>query len=159
VDEYLTLEHKGWKSTGAALRTRPRAEAFFRALCRNAWAEGRLQFLALRGGSRALAMKCNLLAPPGSFAIKITFDEDFARFSPGTHLELHNIERLYQLRQRGVLWMDSCASRRRWLVDRMWGERRSTETLVLARTKSPWAALLHAMPIVIWVRRLLGAPH
>ncbi len=104
-------------------------------------------------------MKCNLLAPPGAFAIKITFDEEFARFSPGTHLELHNVERLYDSKAQGVHWMDSCASRRRWLVDRMWGERRSTETLLLARTRSASAALLHLMPIVIWVRRVLGAAH
>lgn len=159
VEEFLTLEAKGWKSEGAALRTKPGGEAWFRAMCHRAWDEGRLEILALRNGSRPLAMKCNLLAPPGSFAIKITFDEEFARFSPGTHLELYNVERLYDSKAAGVRWMDSCASRRRWLVDRMWGERRSTETLLLARTRSRAAALLHLMPVVIWVRRVFGAAH
>ena len=155
VEEFLALEAKGWKGAGAAMRTRPRVEAYFRDLCRRAWSAGRLQFLALRSGTKAVAMKCNLLAKPGSFAIKICFDEDFARHSPGTHLELHNVEALYGLRDEGVLWMDSCASRRRWLVDRMWGERRPTETLLVARTRGLAGGLLHLLPIVIWVRRIL----
>ncbi len=52
IDEFLALEAKGWKAGGAALRTKPGAEAWFRAMCRRAWDEGRLEFLALRSGTR-----------------------------------------------------------------------------------------------------------
>jgi CelD/BcsL family acetyltransferase involved in cellulose biosynthesis len=156
IDEYLKLEATGWKGAeGAALSSSRPRELFFRDLCRSAWDTGRLQLQALRIAGRAIAMKCNLLAPPGAFAFKICFDEAYAKFSPGTHLEIFNVQQLYgavpQLR-----WMDSCASRRRWLVDRMWSERRGIETLLISRSRSLRAALIPLLPLVIWFRHYCG---
>ena len=56
-----------------------------------AWAAGRLQFLRLDVGGRAIAMLVNFLTPPGSFSFKTVFDEDYARFSPGVLIQLENL--------------------------------------------------------------------
>ena len=159
IEEFIALEAAGWKGgAGAALALDQRRSSYFRELCARAWPLGRLQFQALRVGGRAIAMKCNLLAPPGAFAYKICFDELLAKYSPGTHLELFNVSRLFAARPT-LQWMDSCASRRRWLVDRMWSERRAMETLVIARSISARAALLHLAPLMLCLRRFLQPRH
>ena len=154
IEEFMALEVAGWKGgAGAALALDPRRGRYFRELCARAWPQGRLQFQALRLAGRAVAMKCNLLAAPGAFAYKICFDEQLSKYSPGTHLELFNVAQLYSLLP-AVRWMDSCASRRRWLVDRMWSERRVIETLLIARSNSVRAALLHLPPLMLGLSRL-----
>ncbi len=52
----------------------------------------KLMMLSLTIDGKPIAMKCNLLSGNGAFAWKITYDEDYARFSPGCILEKANIE-------------------------------------------------------------------
>ena len=152
IAEFTALEHAGWKGQeSASVSSSGLVQNYFNALCEAAWNAGRLQLLTLRCANRTVAMKCNLIAFPGAFAYKITYDEAYAKYSPGTLLELANLERLYALAPH-ICWMDSCASRRRFLVDRMWGQRRSMETLLLARSASVHALIAHLFPLVIWLR-------
>ena len=91
---------------------------------------GRLLLMALRLDGKAIALKHNLLAGDGSFAFKITFDESFARYSPGVLLELENIERLHRL--PGLRWMDSCAAPNRFMINHLWPARRQMQTIFFA---------------------------
>ncbi len=156
IDEFLQLEAGGWKgSAGVALGSNQARVTFFRELCRAGWIAGRLLLQSLRSNGRAVAMKCSLLAPPGAFAFKICFDEAYAKYSPGSHLDIFSVEQLYAAAPT-LQWMDSCASRRRWQLDRMWSERRGMETLLIGRTRTLKAALVHVLPLVIWFRRYRG---
>ena len=128
-DAFLTLEGSGWKGkTGTALSCSPETESFFRSVVAGAWGAGRLDFIRLDLGDRPLAMLVNFLTPPGAFSFKIAFDEAFARFSPGVHLEIENLRIL----DRGeIRWMDSCAAADHPMINSLWGERRAIVRLSL----------------------------
>ena len=122
-DTYLALEKAGWKGRGgSALACDGETEAFFRRAVRGAWDAGRLQFRRLDVGGRTIAMLVNFLTPPGSFSFKTVFDEDYARFSPGVLIQLHNLD---ILDAPGVQWMDSCAAEDHPMIDSLWTERRT----------------------------------
>jgi CelD/BcsL family acetyltransferase involved in cellulose biosynthesis len=122
-DTYLALEKAGWKGeAGSAFACLPRTAAFFRATVRAAWAAGRLQFLRLDVGDRAIAMLVNFLTPPGAFSFKTVFDETYARFSPGVLIQIENLQ---ILGRPEFAWMDSCAAADHPMIDSLWTERRN----------------------------------
>lgn len=121
--EFLELEAKGWKGkNGSALANDDRTRRVFKRALSGAARRGRLQRLTLRLDGRAIAMLANFIAPPGAFSFKTTFDEDYARFSPGVLLQRNNL----QILQHGsVGWIDSCAASDHPMIDHFWRERRS----------------------------------
>jgi CelD/BcsL family acetyltransferase involved in cellulose biosynthesis len=130
IDEFLALERGGWKGAqGTAMACRPADSAFFRELLRHAWRADQLRIIALRLDGRAVAMKCNFLAPPGSFAFKIAYAEELAAYSPGVLLELENIRRIHT--EAWAEWMDSCAAPGHPMIERLWKERRAIHSWVL----------------------------
>lgn len=122
-DAFLRLEADGWKGKeGSALACTPATEAFFREAVAGARAAGRLELLALELDGRPIAMLVNFVTPPGSFSFKTTFDEAYARFSPGVLLQIENLDILDDPR---IAWMDSCASADHPMIDSLWAERRA----------------------------------
>ena len=122
-EAYFELERSGWKGReGSALACAPRTRAFFRETLAAAWERGRLQFRRLDVGGRPVAMLVNLLSPPGGFAFKTVFDEDYARFSPGVLLQIENLD---LLERSDLDWIDSCAIDDHPMIDGLWTERRS----------------------------------
>lgn len=131
VDSFLEIELKGWKGRSeTAMASKEADTRFFREVCARFAAQGRLQLLELRAGSRTIAMKCNLIADVGSFAFKIAFDDECARFSPGIQLELANIDEFHA---SGLEWMDSCADQDNAMINRLWTGRRELESLLFVR--------------------------
>lgn len=129
ADDYLALEAKGWKGqAGSALAADPATRAFFHAALAGAEAAGRLDMLRMDLDGRPIAMLVNFLAPPGGFAFKTTFDEDYARFSPGVLLQIENLALL----DRPLLdWIDSCAVENHSMIDSIWAERRAIVRVTL----------------------------
>ncbi len=120
--EFLALEAKGWKGeAGSAMAADPATERFFRHAIAEAFAAGRLSFLRLDLDGRAVAMLTSFLAPPGAFGFKCTFDEDYARFSPGILLHIDNLR---LLDRPGIEWIDSCANEQHPVAG-LWSEWRS----------------------------------
>jgi CelD/BcsL family acetyltransferase involved in cellulose biosynthesis len=171
-EEFLQLEAKGWKGEeGSALVSNAASKNFFLTMVRAAAQRGQLMMLALRLNGQTLAMKCNLLAGPGSFAFKIAFDEAFASFSPGVQLELENIRRMHELpaRQRSVLpwptgtpslvpapavqWMDSCATAKHFMINRLWLSRRTIKTVLVATSKPGGNLIVALNPLLRWLKR------
>jgi CelD/BcsL family acetyltransferase involved in cellulose biosynthesis len=131
VERFLEIERTGWKGLSETAMASKQTDArFFREVCAQFATRGRLQLLELRAGDRTVAMKCNLLAGTGSFAFKIAFDEELARFSPGIQLELANIEHFHA---SGLEWMDSCADEDNAMINRLWTERRRLDSLLFVR--------------------------
>lgn len=121
-DAFLVMEQGGWKGVqGSALASRPSGRDLFHQAVAGAFEAGRLQFRRLDVGGRPVAMLVNFLTPPGSFSFKTSFDEAFARFSPGVLLQLDNLE---VLARPDIEWMDSCASQNHPMIDSLWAERR-----------------------------------
>jgi Acetyltransferase (GNAT) domain len=122
TDEFLTLEQRGWKgSNGSALNCAQETRSMFGAALHGAAAQGRLERLDLRLNGAPLAMLVNFICPPGSFAFKTAFDEEYARFSPGVLLQLEN---LMLLERADVEWCDSCAAEGHPMIDSLWRDRR-----------------------------------
>lgn len=156
ADAYLALEAKGWKGqAGSALAADAATRAFFHAALAGAEAAGKLDMLRMDLDGRPIAMLVNFLTPPGGFAFKTTFDEDYARFSPGVLLQIEN---LALLDRPALDWIDSCAVENHSMIDSIWAERRAivrvtlplagargAATYALARTAETAAAGLRAL--------------
>ncbi len=131
AQRFMRVESGGWKgSAGTAFLSDPADAMMFDEICSNFRGRGRLQMFELVAGDTVAAVKCNLLAGPGSFTFKIGFDESVGRFSPGVQLELEN---LAEFHRRGSAWMDSCAVSDNRMINGLWPERRMLASLVLTR--------------------------
>lgn len=131
IEDFLALEAAGWKGRdGTAISSNPADREWFTRSMRAGFAEGRVGFLGLFLNDRPVALKCNFLCPPGSYAFKIAFDESYPKFSPGVLLEIDNIDWFHA--QANLEWMDSCAARDHSMINRIWGNRRQIERLLIA---------------------------
>jgi len=158
IDRFLSLESAGWKGRSrTALDSRNEDRAFFRLVATEAHRRGRLQLLALEVGSVTVAMKCNFLAAPGSFAFKIAYDERYAKYSPGLLLEVFNTQHILMSCPQ-ITWMDSCADPGHFMIERLWpGRRQIGRQVVCGRGLVPRAAVL-AAPIYRSVMAMIGRP-
>lgn len=155
LEQFLQLEAQGWKgAAGSAIAATPAFREFFLQSSRAAAKRGQLMFLALQLNGKPIAMKCNLLSGAGSFAFKIAFDEAYANYSPGTHLELENIRRVHEATELAQLeWMDSCATAKHFMINRLWLSRRTIKTMLVATGKSGGNFLVSVAPLLRWVKR------
>ncbi len=89
VDAFLALEAAGWKgAAGTAMRTDPGAAAFLHEAAAGLARAGRLELWRLEAGTTAVARQVHLVAGRTVFHLKTTYDERWARCSPGLQLEL-----------------------------------------------------------------------
>jgi CelD/BcsL family acetyltransferase involved in cellulose biosynthesis len=155
LEQFLQLEAQGWKGAeGSAIASTPAYKEFFLEIAHGAAARGQLMFLALHLNGKPIAMKCNLLSSAGSFAFKIAFDEAYANYSPGTQLELENIRRVHESTELAQLeWMDSCATAKHFMINRLWLSRRTIKTMLAATGKSGGNFLVSVAPLLRWAKR------
>jgi len=152
VEEFLEFEAKSWKGQGGrALVCSETDRKYFVEIAREAFRRGRLMMLALRFNGRPIAYKVNFLSGDGSFAFKIAFDEEYARYSPGVLLELENIRLLHERTQ--IRWMDSCANPDRFMINQLWTDRRAIQTLVISTGKRQGDLVVAAIPLLKWGNR------
>ena len=130
VDDFLALEAAGWKgSQGSALGCAPATTAMFRESLAGAARDNRLERLAFHLDGRPIAMLCNFIAPPLSFAFKTTYDESLAKLSPGVLLQVEN---LALLERADIALSDSCAAPGHPMIDHIWLDRREIVKVSIA---------------------------
>jgi hypothetical protein len=149
IEEYIRLEASGWKRERGAFACRETDKDYFATIAKAAFEKGKLMLLALRLDGKAIAMKCNFIAPPGSFAYRIAFDENYAGYSPGVMMELENIRRLHHI--PADEWMYSCATPKHPMIDRLWLDRRAIHSILIPTGKRVGGVVLSALP---WLRSL-----
>jgi len=151
---FIELEARGWKGRNAsALGSSDSGRTFFTRAARAAARQGRLMMLGLRLAGRWIALKCNFLSGEGSFAFKIAYDEEYARFSPGTLLELENIRRFHARPE--LRWMDSCADPDHFMANRLWLDRRRLADLVTTTGRAAGDLMVSSLPLLHWMSRTL----
>jgi CelD/BcsL family acetyltransferase involved in cellulose biosynthesis len=154
IEAFLECELKSWKGdAGRALASNELQKEYFVTIAREAFRRDKLMMLALYLDGEAIAFKCNFLALPGSFAFKIAFSEDYARFSPGVLLEIENINRVHT--QGDIRWMDSCADPDRFMINHLWRDRRSITNIVVGTGKRPGDLAVAAIPMFRWFNRMV----
>ncbi len=130
ADDFLALEHSGWKGTaGSALASHQATARMFKEALSGAAAQGKLERLTLTLNDEPIAMLVNFLTPPGAYSYKTAFDERYARYSPGVLVQRENLE---LLEHGEVRWCDSCASADHPMIDHIWRERRPVGRLSIA---------------------------
>ena len=130
IEEFLELEHSSWKGTqGSAFASSPTSAAYFRQAMLMAAQAGTLERLAFRLDGHPIAMLANLVAAPGVFSFKTTFDEAYAKYSPGFLLQLENLE---LLDRSEIAWADSCAAEGHPMIERLWREKRRIQAINVA---------------------------
>ena len=130
TDSFLALEAAGWKGkAGSALGQATATGALFREALAGAARQGRLERLSLTLDGQAISMLANFITPPAAFSYKTTYDEAYARFSPGVLLQCEN---LLLLDRRDIAWTDSCAAQGHPMIDHIWRERRALGRVSIA---------------------------
>ena len=130
IDASLFLEKAGWKGKqGTSLADHSSTTQFFREALTGAAETNRLERLSFTLDGRPIAMLANFVTPPGVFSFKTTFDEDFARYSPGLLLQIDN---LALLDTDGINWADSCAAADHPMIERIWREKREIVSVNVA---------------------------
>ena len=130
LEEFLHLEASGWKGrTGTAFLCRPGHDRFFRELSQGFAEQGRLMFLSLQVGTRVLAQSTALIGGRGLFGFKKAYDEAFARWSPGSLLDLDVLTWFHEMRR--LDWLDTCSSPDDAAGGQLFGDRRAICTLLL----------------------------
>ena len=151
VASFLELESSGWKGQdGSSLTSREETRTFFKEAATEAHRHGRLMMLGLFHKQRPIALKCNFFSGNGSVAFKIAFDEKYARYSPGMLLEIENVKRLHEIPE--IAWMDSTAESQHFMINRLWIDRRTVETIVVSPNRTWGNFIASSFPFLRWVK-------
>lgn len=140
VEDFLALEHMGWKGErGSSLRADPRHEAFFRDMMARFARRGRALVTHISVAGRPVAATSNLISGQAGFAFKVGWDPAFAKFSPGMLCEAEF------LRAAGhacpeVTQFDSGSSPGSYM-EGIWPARRGMHTCVIAVSSAARVAL------------------
>lgn len=128
-DAFLKIECSGWKAArGTALASTNADATFFRRMCADMHAAGKLDLVALDVGGQTVAMECHLVDGRTLYSFRIAYDETFRRFSPGTQLSRMVIDRFDQ---EGFDLADSCAAPGNNHMEWLWPDRRAMQNLLL----------------------------
>ena len=157
IETFLILEASGWKGREAsAFISSASGRSFFIEAMTEAFRRGRLMMHGIKLDDNFIALKCNLLAGQSSYAFKIAYDEQFARFSPGVLLELENIRLLHE--RDDLEWMDSCAEPNHFMLNRLWTERRTIIDLLVSTGARSGNLAISTFPLLRWVSRKVVRP-
>lgn len=134
-ETFLQLEASGWKGAGnSALLSDPRRAAFARTMIANRAATGGVRLDTLTVAGRPVAMLVILIEAGRAFSWKIAYDEEYARYSPGTQITLFAFER--NLSNPHVKGADSLAIPGHPMIDSLWRGRMRYGTLLCAGSRS-----------------------
>ena len=127
IDDFLRIEAGSWK--GRCGRAPGWDSQYFQDVVGRAFERGQLLMVGIDLDGSPIARSCALIADGGSFTFGTTFDERYARFSPGVLLELEAVRQLDAL--PGVDWIDACSARQSILINRLSNERKTIQSLMI----------------------------
>jgi hypothetical protein len=156
IHEFLRIESSGWKGReGSAMACQEPNRKFFEEAVTGAFHAKRLLMSALRVGGKTIAQNCYFRTGKGSFHFKPAFDEEYARFSPGFHMECELIQYLHL--QREIEWMDSCTSSGNEMYNRLFMARRTIQSLIIPVRGGVGGLLVAALPCLRYLKKTARA--
>jgi hypothetical protein len=124
IDDYIALEASGYKAdVGVAMATVPGEAEYFRAMCQAFAAAGRLHLLSLSALRKTPAMIAWVRGGDTFFQFKWSYDEQFAKYSPG--IILHTEAMRYFDEKTDARFLDTCTWGENEMINRLYPDRRS----------------------------------
>ncbi len=109
IDVFFEMEASGWKGReGVAAILDENTEGFVRHALREAFHRGQLLTLAMTVGGEPAASRFILTSHGAAFGYKISYRDKYARYSPGSLLEVESIRRVHQHPE--IKGLDSCVA-------------------------------------------------
>jgi hypothetical protein len=131
VDELFAIEAAGYKGRfGIALTAFPGEPEWFREMCDRFRSEGRLVVYSLEVGDTVVAMQLMLRGGEGLFDLVMTYDETYARFSPGMQLVIDAVDHFHETTD--AQWLDTCTYEGNETSLRLYPDRRTVSTVLVA---------------------------
>lgn len=144
IEEFLRLEHMGWKGeSGTSLNSTDAGREFFRDMVRRFDADGhRALFTELRLNGEAVASTCNFVSGTMGFAFKVGWDPEHRKLGPGM---LNEVEFIRKARSEcgDLKEFDSGASADSF-INRLWPGRRDLGLLLMPSSRMASMALTAA---------------
>jgi hypothetical protein len=130
MEEFLSLEARGWKGRKRTAMISDRMQAAFaRETVNGMAARDRVRIMTLDLDGRAIASLIILIENGVGYTWKIAFDETHAAASPGMQLMIEATK--FLIDDPNIERADSCAVPDHSMMDRIWSARAPVETLVI----------------------------
>lgn len=131
IEQFVTLERAGWKGQrGTAIGCDEDSARFLSVALRRLAQRGDLLFWRLALDGRPVAMLFGMAGHGRASLVKIAYDEEFARYSPGVLMILDATADL--MRRPDIELVDSCAVPNHPMIDHLWRERMPFEDILIA---------------------------
>jgi len=154
IQAFLALEDRGWKGQrGTSLQSSPKDVAWFRDSLRGAFDAGELDFLRIDCAGRPIAMLVSFGAR-ARYSVKIAFEPDFARYSPGLMIEIEATKR--SLADPHFRFADSCAAPDHPMIERLWRGRRTIASANFSAAAGAGKSALRLCGLLESARAALG---
>jgi hypothetical protein len=124
IEDYTALEASGYKAeVGVAMATVKGEPEYFRDMCLRFAADKRLHLLSLTDGTKTAAMICWLRSGDTLLQFKWSYDEQYAKHSPGILLHTEAIR--YFDEQTDARCLDTCTWGENEMINRIYPDRRT----------------------------------
>ncbi len=152
IDEFLALEAAGWKGNdGTALKCKDSTRKFFHEMSRRMLDSGNMVITRTSLDDRPIAMLCDFQHDAQGAQFKIAFDESLQDYSPGLILEFDTVKRLHNTDMK---FIDSCADPNHSMINRVWQDRVSYQSLVIALRGQLSQFAVSSMPLIQQTKKL-----
>lgn len=123
IEEFIRLEHIGWKGEeGTSLYSNANHARFFCEMMTGFNEKGRAFFTELSLNGKNIASTSNLISGNAGFGFKVGWDDEYAKYGPGTVNEIITLEQGYEFLS-DLEYVDSSAASDSY-INNLWpGER------------------------------------
>jgi CelD/BcsL family acetyltransferase involved in cellulose biosynthesis len=136
IDEFIALEAAGYKGDAHVAMATVAGEAdYFREMCARFAADGRLRVFCLEAGGQTLAMQILVTGGAGIFGMKISYDEQFAKYAPGVLLHFDSMKACHETTD--ARWIDTCSSPQFEVLMRIYPDRRRITSYFVPLGRNP----------------------
>lgn len=140
IEEFVRLEHMGWKGEGGtSLYSNANHLRFFIEMMTGFNQKGRAFFTELKLNGKNIASTSNLISGKVGFGFKVGWDIEYAKYGPGTINEIKALEEGYKYIS-DLEYMDSSAGPDSYMND-LWPRRRELCEGMFCLTPAGRAAL------------------
>ena len=156
VEEFLSLENRGWKNAAnTAIACSESHEHFFRLLISNGLQSGQILIMRMTLDNQTVGVLVVLVSACGrcGYTLKIATDSQYSKYSLGSLIILEFTE--YAFANLDLSQLDSCAAENHPMINALWKQKVKLDNLTLVK-KNSWQNLL--VTGVRWLRSARQAP-